>query len=354
MLQRLIKSLQSDVSILDGIETSTNEKLKIIFSGDEVEKNYIRKIAFNDNCEEIPIGNKNFLELFFLVNTNQYQCSLAIMEYPFFYRVIYEGAKDFYIPLWLRGQVTIPIIATNSTLKKNLRKVRKNKLEYVISRKAEDIYNFYHNMCIPTIRNRHQERGIEFKYEEVMQKINDGKCELLLVLQEGLAIAGVSILKDEKVPQLWKGGILNGEPIYFKSRAQPATYYFASIYLAEKGFKEMGIGWTRSFLNDGILQFKKRLNQRLIGSNKKGFILKPLSNSNGMRGFLINNPFIYESKGQFIGAVFIADDKQLSSEDLAKFKKLYDMDGLAELKFFQLNNSEDIFSEIPTIDLLNK
>jgi hypothetical protein len=210
MPQRVIKSLRTDVCILDGLEASTNENLKIIFSGDQSEKSYLKKIAFNDNCQEISIGNKYFFELFYLVMTNKYKCSLAVMEYPFFYRIVYEGAKDFYIPSWLGCHVKVPIIATNGNLKEDLRKIRKNKLEYLISRKPEDIYDFYHNMYIPTTRNRHQERRIEHGYEEVIQKVNDGKCELLLVIKEGLAIAGVLIRTDEKVPRLWSSGIRNG------------------------------------------------------------------------------------------------------------------------------------------------
>jgi hypothetical protein len=92
----------------------------------------------------------------------------------------------------------------------------------------------------------------------------------------------------------------------------------------------------------------------LTGSSRKGFIFKLLSDSNGLRGFLINTPLIYKNKGQFLGAVFMADDKQLSSEDLEKFKNLYDINGLADLNFFQFNNSADIFSEFPTTDISHK
>jgi hypothetical protein len=354
MLQKAIQSLRTDVCILDGLEPSTNENLKIIFSGEESQKNYIKKIAFNDKCQEFSMGKKFFFELFYLVMTNQDNCSLAILEYPFPYRIIYQGAKDFYIPLWLRGRVEIPIIATNESLKEDLRRIRKNKLEYLISKKPEDIYDFYHNMYIPTTRNRHQERGIEHGYDEVIQKVTDGKCELLFVIQEGLAIAGILIITDEKAPGLWSTGIRNGEQIYFKSRATAATYYFSSKYLKEKGFEEMGMGWTRSFLNDGVLQFKKKFNQRLIGSTRKGFIFKFLSSSKGLKGFLINNPFIYKRNNQFIGGVFMADDKQLFSDDFEKFKKLYDMNGLADLTFFQFNDSDGIFSELPTTDISHK
>ena len=80
MLRRIIDSLWTNVWTLDGLEASTNENLKIIFAGDEREKFYFLKIAFNNNCQEIPIGRMSLLKLYYLIVTNKYNCSLAIIE----------------------------------------------------------------------------------------------------------------------------------------------------------------------------------------------------------------------------------------------------------------------------------
>ncbi len=346
--QIFIKSLWADVFILDGYEVSTNENLKLIFSGDEKSRSYIKNIAFNNNCKESLLGNMSFLQLYYLININYYNCSLAIIECFFPLRIIYKGVKDFFVPLWVNSSVEIPLLALNRSLKEDLRKIRKKKLEYLISSKPEDIHNFYYNMYIPTVQTRHQERTIETKYDEIIKKVNDGKCELLLVLQEKLPIAGVLIIKDTKLPRLWLNGLLNAKSMNLSGGIISATYYFSSKYLEEKGFKEMHMGWTRSFLNDGVFKYKNKFNHSLIGSGKKGFVFKYLNYSNSLKNFYINNPFIYKRGRQLMCAFFIDGDKQFSSEDFDKFQKHYVINGISDLMCFQFNNSKGDFSKFLT------
>jgi hypothetical protein len=335
----LVEILRAEIWILDGLEESTNQPLKIIIAGSETQKNYIEKIAFNSICKESYIGKKYFWHLYYLIKKNKDNCSLAIVEGDVLHRYLYEYKNDFYIPIWLKSAVDIPLLVNNRSSKEDLRRIRKNKLDYIITKEPSQLHDFYYNMYLPSVKSRHQERTIVMEFGKMMQKVEEGDCELLLVTKQGESIAGVLIMISGGMPRLWSNGIRDANPIYWKDRAIAATYYFSSQYLAKQGYKQMHMGLSRSFLADGILQLKKKWNNKVIAWDRKGFIIKPIRISNGVRGFFINNPFVHISKNQLRGAVFIANDKQCSHETFEQFQAKYFIAGLSELNIFSINDN---------------
>lgn len=335
LFKTLMESLFPIVFLLNGQEKKTNENLKVIFAGRQTEKYYIQKIVFNGNCEELSLGSIFFLRLFYLIKFNRYNCSLAIIECLFPYRMIFQGIKDFYIPAWVLGIVKIPIIVKSKSLKEDLRQIKKKKLEYLISTNLEDIHNFYYNMYVPTVRRSHQKGNIETRYDEIKERVNDGVCELLLVLQEKNPIAGALIRKDQEIPHYWRNG---SSDIKYSAGVMAATYYFSANYLAEKGYRKMNVGATRSFLSDGILKYKNKFNHELIGTaGKRGFVFKCLKSTNSLKNVYMNNPFIYKIDDELRIASFI------EGRDSDAFGNCYDIQGVSQMTCFQFNDREDSF-----------
>jgi len=66
-----------------------------------------------------------------------------------------------------------------------------------------------------------------------------------------------------------------------------------------------------------------------------GLIIKPLSRADGVKGFFINNPFIYEDKTGLNGAIFVPGNRSLSKEDFAKIYKDYYIKGLSKLVVYR-------------------
>jgi hypothetical protein len=347
-LKEITKIIRPGVWILDGLEVSTNHRLIVFFAGNEVQKNYIANIAFNDNFKELYIGEGCIWYLYYLIHKNIYNCSLAVIEGCFFYRYLCINKRDFYIPIWLESSVDIPLHPTNRSSKTDVQRIRKNKLEYVITKDPDQFHDFYYNMYLPTVRMRHKNRTLEMGYGEMIQKVREGICELLLVTKQGVSIAGGLILFNKRMPQVWSNGIRDADPIHWQEGAIGATCYFSSHYLAERGYKEMHMGLSRCFLRDGVLQYKRKRNSRVIGYGKKRFIIKPLIRSEGVKGFLINNPFAYVKKNKLCGAVFVADAKQYSKENFEQFQKTYYLNGFSEFNIFSFN---DVNSKIEKIEL---
>jgi hypothetical protein len=139
---------------------------------------------------------------------------------------------------------------------------------------------------------------------------------------------------------LWESGIRDGNRDYVKEGAGGALYHFGLQYLQEKGFTKAFLGWSRPFLRDGVLQFKRRWSQRLMASYPNGYGLKILSDTPAAKAFLCNNPFIFKRRGLLHGAVFVAADRPLTADDIQGLDRDYFYPGLSRLFIYCLGQDD--------------
>lgn len=304
-----------------------------MFCGNRIHKNYISELAFGSNKSESYLGKLYLWHILFLIIFNKKKCSLIVIEGNNLHQFIFVKKDSFFIPVWIKGIVDIPLVATNRSLKEDMRVIRKNQLDFMVTTDLDHIYDFYHNMYLPSIRVRHEERAFEIDFSSIQKEVENCDCKLLLVTQENKTISGV-LLVDGNIPRLWVSGVRDANPIFWKCGAIGATYYFASLYWAERGYKQMNLGLTRGFLNDGVLQYKKKLNFVITGHDPNGFIIKPLNISSGLVAFLIGNPFVYLNDNKLISAVFMKKDKKSLNKVSEERQKKYDIKGLNGLNIF--------------------
>ena len=267
--------LRSGVWLLDGTETASGEPLKIIFAGSVAQKVHLSEVAFDGECTEHCYGKLYFWRILYLLRTNKSRCDIAFIEGSRLHRFLYKRSSDFFMPIWLKTRVAIPLLVTSSSYKEDIRRIKKAGLSYEITRDREKIDDFYHNMYRPAVNASHGKSTIEINYDNMKKFLDQDKCVLLLVIKEGVSIAGVLIILGD-VPRLWAGGMRSGDPGYRKCSAYTATYHFASHYLAGQGYQTLHLGMSRSFLNDGILQYKNKFEQQITGSDNSGFVFKVL------------------------------------------------------------------------------
>jgi hypothetical protein len=108
----------------------------------------------------------------------------------------------------------------------------------------------------------------------------------------------------------------------------------------------VNLGGTRPFLKDGVLRYKKKWNQKIVGTSLMGFLIKPLSKTVGMKGFFLNNPFIYVHKNRVNGAIFAEAGQPFSKEDFQKFYKDYYLTGISKLFIYRFEQGHSRISEI--------
>ncbi|MFC1792034.1 hypothetical protein ACFL3Q_00425 [Planctomycetota bacterium] len=345
---RLFGVLRLDLWIIAGNEISSGRKLSIIFAGHEVNRNYIEQLAFNDPCRQKYVGKKWLWKIPEAVKQNGNGCALAITEAPKFFRVLSKKRKCLYVPIWINGAIDIPSYIKADNYKKDLRRIRKNKLHVEVTKDLSQIHDFYHNMYVPYIATAHGSRAIITSYNSMKRefKKRNSSNELFLIKKDRDLIAGIVLLRTKDRARFWCRGVKDGNLDYLKYGVSGALYYFVAQYLEAKGFKMIGCGGSRSFLKDGVLQFKKHRGMRIVNSSDMDFLVEPLSMTSGLMGFLSNNPVTYRDKNKLNGALFVASDQHICSEDYTKIYKEYFLHGLSKLVIYRFGEADKKMADI--------
>ncbi len=337
LMIRLVNIIKRDIWIIKGGETASKQKLDIIYAGTEENKNFLINLFFDGSSRETYIGKIWLWNIPKVVKGNDNGCSLMIIELTKSFRIFFDKKKSFYIPCWILGEVdvsaNISSFIKNKSLASDLRRIRKNNLNFELTNELSQFNNFYHNMYVPHITKVHGNVVVLMEYDFMRGKFRN--CDLLLVKKGKDYIAGMLLAYTKQEVRLWSLGVKDGNPDYVKGGAIGALFYFAVNYLHEKGYKTVNFGATRAFLRDGVLQYKKKWGLKIVGTFKKGFLIKPLSKTSGLKEFLLNNPFIYMDKEGFNSAVFVEDNQSLSKSDIEKLYKDYYLNGISKLFIYR-------------------
>jgi hypothetical protein len=168
------------------------------------------------------------------------------------------------------------------------------------------------------------------------------KGELLLVKMGGVPIAGTLIKYEKNQAFLCVLGVKDGDSSYLKFGTTAALYYYSIKYLRGKGFKRVDIGSTRPFLMDGVLRYKKKWGLKIIRTSGPGFLMKPLSETAVVRGFLLNNPFVFKDSNHIYGAVFLPSEQIDGQKSIEKKFHSYYIDGMSKLIIYVFDGADSI------------
>ena len=190
-------------------------------------------------------------------------------------------------PNWVSGEVAIPLspaILNSRSVRSDFKKIAEHKLSYEVTKDPKRLEEFYRDMHVPYTRVAHGDFARIESCEELQQRFKD--WDLLLVKNEAEYIAGQLITYEESGPRFYLIGIRDGNREYLKQRVLGAVYQFSIRHLVEKGFHRAGLGYSRAFLNDGVLRYKQKLSQQITGSSAEGLALTVWSYTPATREFL--------------------------------------------------------------------
>jgi hypothetical protein len=340
--------LSAQVWLLEGTETSSGEPLRLLYAGTEVHKNYVGKLAFGGSQREEWLGRRYLWSLPRLVARSSADCSLMVIEgYGPHQRALADD-NSFYTPVWLQNEVDVPLAAKNKSAKEDLRKVRRSKLAYEVTQDPQQLEFFYHSMHLPYVYRRYPGQEVSLDYIDILENVELNACELLLVTKGSEYVAGVlllfgdrlprlrAVLSGESLPRLWVNGMKDGDLSYWKDGAISATYYFASTYLSDLGYRTMGMGGTRAFLADGLTWYKRKWGMRVTGHHPLRFLIRPLAWSAAVQGFFTQNPFTHLDEGRLCGAVFVGEDDSAPDETFTRLHARHALPGLAGYHGYQI------------------
>jgi hypothetical protein len=325
---------------VEGEEQNSRLPLSILcaVNDDDHERNYVLQLIFGDSYCQKRLGRFWLWNLGKTISAAS-NCSFIVLRLCDLHLKVARMGDWFLIPAWLLGEVDLPRNSqANHKVSGDLRRIRRHELQGEITHDPQQLDDFYHNMHVPYATARFGNCAGVASYERVRRQFQHS--ELLLIKNRDRSIAGQIILYLGKTAHLWDMGVRDGNHEYVKDGACCALSHFGLQYLENKGYKKASLGYSRPFLHDGTLQFKKKWSQRLVTADDEGFALKVLSRTPAAKAFLCHNPFIFRRRGKFFAAVFVDGDRPPSDEEIRAIDSDYFYAGLARLFIYCLEPAE--------------
>jgi hypothetical protein len=318
----------------------------LCYAGSKPNKNYLADLAFSEEREEQYLGKNWIWKIRSLARNFVPSPDAVVVETRQPYYKIMRPRNSFFIPCWVRGDVSIPISIPNRSAKEDKRRVLKNKLTYTVTKDLSCLRRFYEDMYLPFVKKQHGKQVFLADFAEIAQKLATGMCELLLISDQDTVIAGQLIVSEAGEPRLWSFGLLNGDPSYSRKRVLAASFLFSSEHLSKMGYGKMKLGDSRAFLNDGVLQYKMKWGMELTSSSQKGFLLNLLTPTAGLLSFLNANPFFcIEDKELFLVA-FVRDESAPEQTRIAAALENARSLGIVKSRFYSFSeHPEDVVGE---------
>jgi len=333
---------------LEGSERVSGHPLTVFFAGQFENKNYIADLAFDGSHTETACRKMWLWNVFKLAKERSGDYALVIIDVQVPWYRLFKSPHAFLIPCWIRGEVDLAVASgqfkRSESVKSDLRKIRQNDLQYRVTRDEHEFDHFYHRMYLPYVTRTFGDRAYSMTYAEMMKELDH--CELLLVKDDADDVAGMILVYDGAEVRAWSLGVKDGDPAYVKAGALAALYYFSMSHLINKGYQRLHLGATRAFLRDGVLLYKKKWGTRIVGSSRRWFVLNPLRNIIGVKAFLANNPFVFESDGRLNGALFVGQGPSFADDEVHKLQKDCRELGIQSLKIFRLPEKHWLQSDL--------
>lgn len=351
----LLRVIRLDRWILQGNEITSKQKLEILYAGTKENRHFLTMLAFDSSSTERYVGKAWLWNIPKIMKEKVHHDSILFMEVPEVFRKLFGKSKYLYIPSWVNGEVDAFSPVKSDSVQTDLRRIKKNKLSFEVTNELNQFDNFYYNMYLPYITEAFGNRAVILSYDFMKSEFRKHGLykNLLLIKKEEECIAGILLGYSKKGVHLHCLGVKDGNFDYVKDGAIGALFYFPLIYSKENGYKKVNFGLTRAFLKDGVFEFKKKRGMQITGASTMGFLVKPLSTSAGVKGFFLNNPFLYMDEMGFNGAVFIDNDQSLSEGDFERIYKDYYLPGMDKFFIYRFAGVDNKTKEIVSPEFCN-
>lgn len=328
---------------MQGSARDSGTPLTILYAGQLESKNYIAHLAFAEPPTEAALGPRWAWRMLHAAPDG---VDLRIAELDTWLSRILRKRFRFYVPCWIGGEIdlveAVRHIRASKNAKEDLRRIRRDGITYEIAHGIVAFDKFYVEMYRPYIAAVYGERTFAMSYDEMLSQV--ARSELFLVKRGAEPVAGVIIIYEARGPRAWSLGVKNGDRALVKAGVLRALDYLLVFYLAENGHARVHMGASRPFLKDGVLRHKRRIGLRISDSTPRGFALQPTARSCGARAFLVNNPFILQRNGEYVGALFSQDVLAQPAERLAQYLREYGIPGIQRLALFDADDYAEIGS----------
>lgn len=324
---KISEQITLQVTLLKGLTKNHRIPLVCAYVGDNQKKlEHWKNLLFsvvNDYAVEILCANdvKRFLR-------KQYpDLSLILFEQLEHVKKNYSKTNSFSIPGFIETVIDIDVSMKNLCHKSRSgygniqRLISTHKLSFNWSESDTDKKDFYFNMYLPYIKERHKDESLIVSYEDVF----GGKFprKLMLIKKATHIVAGgvANFVPSHISLAFW--GVRDGHFDAVKQGVLGAIYYFLIEEIRKEGIDRLFIGGTPPIISNGITRHKIGILARIDKENpyKHADLVSCvlLKDTEGIRDFLASSPYVYVAKnGDLTGAVWVQPNKYSCITDFEK------------------------------------
>ncbi|HSH69946.1 MAG TPA: GNAT family N-acetyltransferase, partial [Deferrisomatales bacterium] len=171
------------------------------------------------------------------------------------------GSEFLHVPEWVGTWLPVPrdpepLARAPRSLRDDLRFVRNSRLQPRLSRQEAGFEEFYRDMYVPFIHNRHGEFSHPHGYRSLRRAFRQGG--LLWAERDGQKIAGALFETSREVLHFRALGTAGGDPALVKRGGLAALYGFMVDHARAQGCARVDLGTNRALLQDGVLRYKRK------------------------------------------------------------------------------------------------
>jgi hypothetical protein len=316
-----LNQLASPMWLLEGIEKNSKMPLSVAYAGINRHKNYFSRLVFEASPKETFYGKHPVWSL--KRRLQGLNADLRVAEINSLRVKFYAAPQSPRIPLWVWTKCDLnggrEMFETSRRYRTHRQRVRQHELlRYRLYTEKSALKDFYENMYLPYADHRHADSTFTYSYDEVETKFMAGQLGGLE--QDGVPIVSQVTAFNGKTAHAFVMGVRKGHEDLLRKGILEVLNYFTLIQLAEKGFNCMDIGYSRGFLQDGVLQNKFRMGARLSGNihEESGYLVYDVARwTEAAQSFLVHNPVVLSEEGK-LWAGYFEGREQLPADELRR------------------------------------
>lgn len=147
--------------------------------------------------------------------------------------------------------------------RQRIRRLESEGLSAVVSRDAGWAEEFHARFHQPAVRASHGHEGYVMTIDEIYKSIHSGGAEFLKIYLGSQCIAAGTCRQIGSVYHLERPGWLDGDASWLRKGVQIARVWFAAERARALGCRDLMLGGTPPFLEDGVFRFKARWGARV-------------------------------------------------------------------------------------------
>ncbi len=278
--------------------------MSVAISGSDPFKTYLAKRAFQGLPQERLLGQARVWAVPALVKNRAPDCALLAWKIPSVVAPFFSRASFARLPWWVSMHIDLQgpaaVFLKKARFLRNKAMVKSRGFTQERTRDEAAVFDFYHNLYVPYVKQRHGEIAGVRPYEETRDAVLSGRWELMLVKLDGQTLGGAAIDMSGPLVRVRDFGVRDGAHENLTQGTAAALYHFLIMSLYDRGISTLDLGNCRPFLSDGVLQYKRSLGGYLAKPDisSGGLIdLRALKNTPGLSGFLANNHFVGVERG---------------------------------------------------------